>query len=46
MTPFFQKMKAKFPIRAKVPASVVYRYYNPEERAEAEPVVIEVAGRE
>jgi len=43
---FTCRMKAKFPIRAKTPATVVYRYYNPEERAEAEPVVIEVAGRE
>ena len=39
------RLKAKFPIRAKTPASTVYRYYNPEERAEAEPVTIEVTGK-
>ncbi|MBM4078994.1 MAG: hypothetical protein FJ278_04775, partial [Planctomycetes bacterium] len=39
---FSYQMKAKYPIRAQSPASTVYKYYNPEERATAKPVEIAV----
>ncbi len=35
---FKYRLKAKFPIRAKTPESVVYQYYNPEARGVAAPV--------
>jgi len=35
---FDYRMKAKFPIKARVPKSSVYRYYNPEVRADSPPV--------
>ncbi len=38
-------LAARFPVKAKTPKSVVYKYYNPEERAETTPVelVVEAA---
>ena len=39
---FDYAMKAKYPIRAKTPATVVYQYYNPEVRAESAPVELVV----
>ena len=33
-------MKARYPIRAKTPATVAYQYYNPEVRAVSAPVEI------
>jgi len=39
---FSYRMRAKFPIKAATPASRVYRYYNPEIEATAEPISIEV----
>ena len=35
---FDYHMRAKFPIKARVPKSSVYRYYNPEVRADSPPV--------
>ncbi|MEI6914608.1 MAG: alpha-2-macroglobulin family protein, partial [Armatimonadota bacterium] len=39
---FKYRMKAKFPIKAKTPKSVVYQYYNPDVRDTAAPVDIVV----
>ncbi len=39
---FTYRMKAKYPIRAKTPRSVVYEYYNPEVRDVAPPVEVVV----
>ncbi len=39
---FSYRLRAKFPIKAATPASTVYRYYNPEIKATAEPVALEV----
>ena len=39
---FSYRLRAKFPIKAATPASSVYRYYNPEIKATAEPVVLAV----
>jgi len=39
---FSYRLRAKFPIKAVTPASQVYRYYNPEIKATAEPVQLEV----
>ena len=39
---FSYPLKARFPLKAKTPQSTVYEYYNPDNRAEAEPVDIEV----
>lgn len=39
---FEVKLRAKFPVEAKTPRSVVYRYYEPEVRDEAPPVVLTV----
>jgi uncharacterized protein YfaS (alpha-2-macroglobulin family) len=36
------RLRAKFPIKAATPASTVYRYYNPEIKATAKPVELEV----
>ena len=36
------RLRAKFPMKAAAPASKVYRYYNPEIEATAEPVELEV----
>jgi len=36
------RLRANFPMRAATPSSRVYRYYNPEIEATAEPVTIEV----
>ncbi len=41
---FSYRLKAKFPIKAKTPKSTVYEYYNPDNRADAHPVEIEVVG--
>jgi uncharacterized protein YfaS (alpha-2-macroglobulin family) len=41
---FRYRMKAKFPIRAKTPRSEVYQYYDPDRRAIAAPVEMEVSG--
>ncbi len=42
---FGYRLKAKFPIKAKTPKSTVYEYYNPDNRADAQPIQIEVVGR-
>jgi uncharacterized protein YfaS (alpha-2-macroglobulin family) len=39
---FSYRLRAKFPMKAATPASTVYRYYNPEIKATASPVDIEV----
>ncbi|MCJ7823213.1 MAG: hypothetical protein MUQ26_09100, partial [Armatimonadetes bacterium] len=36
------RLRAKFPVKAATPASRVYRYYNPEIEATAQPVALEV----
>jgi uncharacterized protein YfaS (alpha-2-macroglobulin family) len=40
---FSYRLRAKFPIKAATPASQVYRYYNPEIKATAQPVQLEVS---
>ena len=40
---FSYELKAKFPVKAKTPKATAYQYYEPEIRAEAQPVEIEVA---
>lgn len=35
---FEYRLRARYPIRAKAPASVAYEYYNPDNRAQAKPV--------
>ncbi len=35
---FDYRLKARYPIKAKAPAATAYEYYNPDNRAEAEPV--------
>ncbi len=37
------QLVAKYPLKAKTPASAVYEYYNPEIRSEAQPVQLVVA---
>ncbi len=39
---FSYRLRAKFPIKAATPASRVYRYYNPEIEATAQPIALEV----
>ncbi len=39
---FTYELKAKFPVKAKTPKSTAYQYYEPEIRAEAQPVEIKV----
>ena len=39
---FSYRLRAKFPVKAAAPASRVYRYYNPEISATANPVSLEV----
>jgi len=39
---FTYELKAKFPVKAKTPKSTAYQYYEPEIRAEAQPVEINV----
>jgi uncharacterized protein YfaS (alpha-2-macroglobulin family) len=39
---FSYRLRAKFPMKAATPASRVYRYYNPEIEATAEPIDLEV----
>ncbi len=39
---FRYELRAKYPVRAKAPAAVVYQYYQPELRAETRPVEITV----
>jgi uncharacterized protein YfaS (alpha-2-macroglobulin family) len=39
---FSYRLRAKFPVKAATPASRVYRYYNPEIEATAEPISLEV----
>jgi len=41
---FSYRLKAKFPIKAKTPKSTAYEYYNPDNRADAKPIEIEVVG--
>ena len=36
------RLRAKFPLKAATPASQVYRYYNPEIKATATPVMLQV----
>jgi uncharacterized protein YfaS (alpha-2-macroglobulin family) len=38
------RMRAKFPMKAATPASRAYQYYNPENKATAAPVALEVRG--
>ena len=40
---FSYRLKAKYPVRAKTPTTTAYRYYQPEEKAEAAPVVLTVS---
>ena len=40
---FSYELKAKFPVKAKTPKATAYQYYEPEIRAETQPVEIEVA---
>ncbi len=35
---FEYRLRARYPIKAKAPASVAYEYYNPDNRAQAKPV--------
>jgi CD109 antigen len=37
------QLLAKYPLKAKTPKSATYEYYNPEVRAEAEPVQLVVS---
>lgn len=37
-------LRARFPVKAKAPKSVVYEYYTPAHRAESAPVEVEVRG--
>jgi len=39
---FTYRMRAKFPVKAKTPRSVIYKYYEPEVRDEAAPVLLTV----
>ncbi len=39
---FDYKMKAKYPVKAKSPVTAAYQYYEPEVRAEAQPVLLTV----
>jgi hypothetical protein len=39
---FSYTLRAKFPVKAKAPASVAYQYYEPEIRDETLPVLITV----
>jgi uncharacterized protein YfaS (alpha-2-macroglobulin family) len=39
---FTYELRAKFPVKAKTPKSTAYQYYEPEIRAEAQPVEIKV----
>lgn len=39
---FEYSLRAKYPLKAKTPASTAYEYYAPDRRAEAEPVTLEV----
>ncbi|MCK4323728.1 MAG: hypothetical protein KAW89_04305, partial [Armatimonadetes bacterium] len=41
---FSYRLKAKFPIKANTPKSTAYEYYNPDNRADAKPIEIEVVG--
>ncbi|MHC4193811.1 MAG: hypothetical protein ACYSP9_06515, partial [Planctomycetota bacterium] len=40
------QLLAKYPLKAKTPKSTVYEYYNPDVRAEAEPIQIVVSKRD
>lgn len=40
---FDYRLKAKFPLKAKTPASTVYEYYTPDHRAQSAPVGLVVA---
>ena len=39
---FSYQLKARYPLRAKTPVTVAYQYYEPEVRAEADPVLLTV----
>ena len=39
---FQYQLRARYPIRAKAPASHVYEYYNPQNKAQTQPVEIVV----
>jgi hypothetical protein len=41
--PFHYELKAKYPLRAKAPAAVVYQDYQPELRDQTRPVEITVS---
>ncbi len=41
---FGYTLRARFPLKAKTPKSTVYEYYNPSNRADSEPVEMEVRG--
>jgi len=43
---FSYELKAKFPVKAKTPKATAYQYYEPEIRAEAQPVEIKVLNPE
>jgi uncharacterized protein YfaS (alpha-2-macroglobulin family) len=38
-------LRAKYPLRVQTPASVVYAYYEPQNRAQSKPVTLEVTGK-
>jgi uncharacterized protein YfaS (alpha-2-macroglobulin family) len=42
-TEFSYRLEAKYPIRAKAPASTIYEYYNPEIKGTSEPVEMHVS---
>lgn len=42
---FSYRLTARFPIKAQTPVTTVYEYYNPENRAEAQPQGLLVEGR-
>ncbi|MHC4867969.1 MAG: hypothetical protein ACYTEX_28185 [Planctomycetota bacterium] len=37
------QLLAKYPLKAKTPKSIVYEYYNPDVRAEAQPIELVVS---
>ncbi len=41
---FDYRLRAKYPLRVRTPPSAVYEYYQPRNRAESKPVVLQVLG--
>jgi uncharacterized protein YfaS (alpha-2-macroglobulin family) len=41
---FNYTLRAKYPLRVQTPASAVYEYYQPANRAESKPVSLQVVG--